>query len=182
MANAEAYFTSLYEKHHRAVLAYCLRRTNDADARDAMAEVFTVAWRRMDDVPEPEWALPWLYGVARRVLSRQYRSARRFRRLVEKLGSVTKERERGVEAEVVMGWEYRAVRDAIEQLREPEREILLLSGWEELTNRELGAALGCSTAAAAQRLHRAKKRLGQRFRALELNPQPPLTAEGGEGG
>jgi RNA polymerase sigma-70 factor (ECF subfamily) len=181
MASSEVLFTSLYEKHHRAVLAYCLRRTNDSDARDAMAEVFAVAWRRIDDLPESEWALPWLYGVARRVVSRQHRSARRFRRLVEKLGASRPAPEPDVEAEMVMRWEYRTVREALEQLRAAEREVLLLAAWEELTNQEMGEALGCSTEAAAQRLHRAKKKLGRRFRALDATGQPPLTTRGGEG-
>lgn len=181
MPDPGVFLTSLYEKHHRAVLAYCLRRINDADARDAMAEVFAVAWRRIDDVPEGELALLWLYGVARRVVSRQYRSVRRFRRLVGRLGSVRPEPAPDVEAQMVMRWEYRTVHEAMGQLRAPEREILFLAAWEELTNKEIGAAMGCSTQAAAQRLHRAKKQLGRRFRALEVIGQPPLIARGGEG-
>jgi RNA polymerase sigma-70 factor (ECF subfamily) len=37
-------------------------------APDVVAETFLVAWRRLDDVPADP--LPWLYGVARRVLAR----------------------------------------------------------------------------------------------------------------
>ena len=38
------------------------------DAEDAVAETYTIAWRRFSDVPPDEGALPWLYGVCRRVL------------------------------------------------------------------------------------------------------------------
>jgi RNA polymerase sigma-70 factor (ECF subfamily) len=40
-----------------------------------------------------------------------------------------------------------------------DQEILRLSGWEELTPRELAKALGISQVAARSRLHRARQRL-----------------------
>src|ERR671939_113034 len=78
-------FEALYDRCAAAVLGYCLRRTTPELAEDAFAETFAVAWRRRDAVPaEP---LPWLYGVARKVIANQRRSARRqaavARRLVE---------------------------------------------------------------------------------------------------
>ena len=44
-------FERLYAVHHRAVLAYCARRVSRWDAWDAAAEVFVVAWRRIEDIP-----------------------------------------------------------------------------------------------------------------------------------
>ena len=38
-------FNRIYDRHHRSVLAYCLRRTSESDAYDATSEVFSVAWR-----------------------------------------------------------------------------------------------------------------------------------------
>ena len=52
------------------------RSSSPADAADAAAETFVVAWRRLNDVAEGQ-ALPWLYAIARRVLSTQRRSSRR---------------------------------------------------------------------------------------------------------
>ena len=42
-------------------------------AEDAVAETFAVAWRRVDHLPEPDVALPWLLAIARRVLANQHR-------------------------------------------------------------------------------------------------------------
>jgi RNA polymerase sigma-70 factor (ECF subfamily) len=67
MATRDDQLTRMYEKHNRAIRAYCLRRIGDADASDAVSEVSAVAWRRIDDVPDDEMTLPWLYGVARRL-------------------------------------------------------------------------------------------------------------------
>ncbi len=78
-------FELLYGEHAPAVKAYVLRRAQASVADDLVAEVFMVCWRRLDELPaEP---LPWLLGVARRVLSTQRRGERRgvalCRRLAE---------------------------------------------------------------------------------------------------
>lgn len=74
-------FEQVYDAYSGLILAYAVRRTSDpADAADIVSEVFTVAWRRIEDVPAGEQTRPWLYGVARRVLSRHHRGNRRCRR------------------------------------------------------------------------------------------------------
>jgi RNA polymerase sigma-70 factor (ECF subfamily) len=50
-----------------------------------VAETFTVAWRRIADVPSGQDARAWLYGVARRVLANHDRAIRR--RLDERLAA-----------------------------------------------------------------------------------------------
>ncbi|HTB49362.1 MAG TPA: RNA polymerase sigma factor [Solirubrobacteraceae bacterium] len=76
-------FELLYAKYAPAVKAYVLRRADASTADDVVAEVFVVCWRRFDDVPiDP---LPWLLGVARRVLSTQWRGERRRGALYERL-------------------------------------------------------------------------------------------------
>lgn len=74
MTSDSARLTRLYEKHNRSIRAYCLRRVGNGDASDAVAAVFAVAWRRIGDVPSGDMALPWLYGVARRVVADHHRA------------------------------------------------------------------------------------------------------------
>jgi len=45
----QARFTMLYEKHYDEVLAFCTRRIGRTEADDATADVFAVAWRRIDE-------------------------------------------------------------------------------------------------------------------------------------
>ena len=59
----------LFDQHYAAVLAYGLRRAPRAVAEDVASETFVIASRRIDEVPAA--ALPWLYGVARRVLANE---------------------------------------------------------------------------------------------------------------
>ncbi|MGO4229800.1 sigma factor-like helix-turn-helix DNA-binding protein [Arthrobacter sp. YAF34] len=47
--------------------------------------------------------------------------------------------------------------DVLARLRERDREVLMLSYWDELTTAELAQTLGCSSSAAAVRLHRARR-------------------------
>ncbi len=45
-------FTEIYTRYGRLIQAYCARRTSPSQVADAVAEVFLVAWRRLDQMPE----------------------------------------------------------------------------------------------------------------------------------
>lgn len=146
--------------------AYCARRVGAVDAADAVSQVFAVAWRRRDDVPEDDGAAPWLYGVARRILSHHWRSERRATRLVEKAGVQRHVDPPGPELAVVASAEHQLVRDAVMSLRSLDREVLLLSAWEGLTHSEIAEVLGATISAVEKRSARAKVRLADRYTSL----------------
>jgi RNA polymerase sigma-70 factor (ECF subfamily) len=156
-----ARFETLYQAHFRAVGAYTRRRAPDpVDSQEAVAETFTIAWRRLAEVPDDDAALPWLYGVARRVLANQRRGNRRRDDLSTRLRGehpTTVE----VEAQVVAAEERRMVLAALSRLRESDQEILRLAAWEELPHRDIAGVVGCSESSVAVRLHRARARLGR---------------------
>ena len=52
---------------------------------DLLADVYLVAWRRIDEVPRGDGARMWLYGVARRQLANQRRGDRRRSALASEL-------------------------------------------------------------------------------------------------
>ncbi|MGK2851994.1 MAG: sigma factor [Candidatus Limnocylindrales bacterium] len=63
-ASPLARFDGLFRDHQRAVLAYAIRRTPTlADAEDAAAETFIVAWRKIGTAPasdaRPSQPAPW---------------------------------------------------------------------------------------------------------------------------
>jgi len=184
--DSESRFRRLYESHYGAVLAYALRRSADQpDALDVVAETFTVAWRRIAEVPEPEMALPWLYGVARRVMANQRRGNRRRVELASRLRSHPPDTVE-IESRVVADDDRRAVLAALGRLRDADREILRLAAWEELSHREIAQVVGCSEASVAVRLHRARNRLGreiqkeERRAGQEPRADPGWRAEGQE--
>src|SRR2546421_12343440 len=65
-------FDALFREHMAGIGSYCRWRSlSIADAEDAVAEVFLIAWRRLDDLPTGNEARLWLYGTARRVAANQ---------------------------------------------------------------------------------------------------------------
>lgn len=146
----------LFAAHAGAVRAYARRRIDPVSADDTVSEVFAVAWRRLDDVPEA--ALPWLLGCARLVLAHQHRRRQRDVALAERLQTAAGPPP--PQGDPVLGW-------ALSQLSERDRELLLLIAWEGLEPAQAARVLGCSQNAVAVRLHRARRRLAAVLRRAE---------------
>ena len=163
MTNREREFDRLFADHGDAIHRYAMRR-DPASADDVVAEVFLVAWRRLDDVP-PDDPLPFLYGVARRVHANARRGERRRAALTDRIGEQPPPAATGGDSEVLA---------ALARLPERDREVLMLVAWEGLDHAAAARALGTSKANVAVRMHRARRRL-----ARELEPAAPtlLTEE-----
>ncbi len=170
---AEARFAELYRTGARELLGYALRRAADPDnAADVVAETFLIAWRRLAEVPLGDDGRLWLYGTARRVLANQDRSARRRDRLTERLREQLHH-----ELADLPEPEGGPVVEALAELSEPDRELLTLIGWEELTPSEAARALGITPLAARTRLHRARRRLRARLAARQADDRRKTKTE-----
>jgi RNA polymerase sigma-70 factor (ECF subfamily) len=167
-ASSDRRFEECFRDNYATVLAFTARRLPDrAAAEDAAAETFAVVWRRRELLPEQP--LPWIYGIALRVIANQRRSGQRRQRLDERLeheaGSSTPE------PDPVDALHRRdAFAHAFGRLKESEQEILRLVAWDGLDTREAAAVLGCSTAAFRVRLHRARRRLAKQLEAAGHSP------------
>jgi RNA polymerase sigma factor (sigma-70 family) len=175
LGDPEEAFRRIYEAHYRQIGAYARRRVGEVDAEDVTAETFLVAWRRMDAIPPGGATLPWLYGVARRVVSQRRRTGRRRDRLLARLSGLRHDEDAMANEEQLD--DQQVVLAALAQLREADQEILRLSEWEELTSTELAVVLGCSANAVAIRLHRAHKRFGRALSSLEEKAAAPSERE-----
>ncbi|MFC7585666.1 RNA polymerase sigma factor [Nonomuraea antimicrobica] len=87
MADDAHWFTGMYDECRQRVWAYVVSRAGRQVADEVVSETFAIAWRRLDDVPEP--ALPWLLGVARNVLRDTIRAEVRREALAAELRSWT---------------------------------------------------------------------------------------------
>ncbi|MER5422764.1 RNA polymerase sigma factor [Streptosporangium roseum] len=163
-------FEALYLACYPAVHRYALRRTDSVDdVADVIAETFLTAWRRLDDVPEGDATVLWLYGAARRVLANHRRGQSRRTALASRL------RDELAAGQETAPADPRAdvVRAAFATLAPADREVLALACWEELTGPQIATVLGCSSTAARLRLHRARKRLA---RLLDTTDEVPMMA------
>jgi RNA polymerase sigma-70 factor (ECF subfamily) len=143
--DARSRFEALYRAHAGAVRTYVRRRSDVEGADDLVAEVFLVAWRRLGDVPEDP--LPWLLGVARRVLANRRRGASRHAAL---LNRITFEP---------------ASPASLSALPESDREALLLVAWEGLSPGQAARVFGVRSNTFAARLSRARRRFAQALAA-----------------
>jgi RNA polymerase sigma-70 factor (ECF subfamily) len=166
--DTERRFAALDQAYYRPILAYAVRRAAPGeDAADIVADVFTTAWRRIGELPEPPADRLWLYGVAQRVLAGRRRSARRLGHLTARLRaeSGTRPANQLAPDQLVPG--QPGLRDtstdrllaALDHLPAGEREALQLILWEQLSHAEAAEVLGCSVNAVAIRVHRARTRL-----------------------
>jgi RNA polymerase sigma factor (sigma-70 family) len=174
-----ARFECLHTATYQAVVAYAVRRCDDrADAADAIAETYLVLWRRLDEAPSVELLLPWLYGVARKVIANQRRGQQRQSALAARLALEL------AELPVVQGPESQQraeLQRAFAALRESDRELLRLIAWEQLDRDQIALTLGVSRATARVRIHRARQRFTEAFHREDVDapgsadtPAPPL--------
>jgi RNA polymerase sigma factor (sigma-70 family) len=168
----EARFRDTFDRHQRAVMTYFVRRIPEAaDACDATEEVFLVAWRRLNSMPEGDATLPWLYGVARKVLANHRRGRLRFARLRNKIAAQPTWPVRDPASQAVLSVQEEQMLAALQTLVEKDREVLLLTYWEQLSHEDIGRVLGCSTEAVHVRRYRAVKRLGRAL--VDVAQVPP---------
>jgi len=143
---AEARFRTVFS-HLGAVAAYARRRgSKDADA--VAAEVMTVAWRRLADVPRDD-PRPWLFATARNlVLADLRRGSASASEIAEQAAPAPEV----FELDPTLG-------TALRSLSRLDREALLLVAWEDLSPTQAARSLGINPAAFRVRLLRARRRL-----------------------
>ena len=156
----ETRFENLYRAHADQVHAYARRRTSPGAADDVVSETFLVGWRRLSDVPEQP--LPWLLGVARRVLANRRRTESRTDALTRRLAGSEPVAGPGHDVDDELN---QRVRLALAGLGDRDRELLMLIAWEGLRVQEAAEVLGVRSGTLAVRLHRARKRLSEALAA-----------------
>jgi RNA polymerase sigma factor (sigma-70 family) len=159
MSEQVSRFTQLFDTCYESVLRYAARRVGTDAAGDIAAETFSVVWRKFGDIPDKdEETLPWVYGVARRVVANEQRRERRSQRLLARLINISwagreTARDHGEDVVAAEGLEQ-----ALRRLSPLDQEILRLIGWEDLSISQAALALGCSPATMAVRAQRARRR------------------------
>ncbi len=141
---------ALFMAHAAAVRAYARRRVAPGDVDDVASDVFVVAWRRLDDVPDD--ALPWLLACARRIVANRVRATRRQSALRQRLG-LERPRPSGVPIPDT------GLAEALAALSPADREALMLVVWDGLDHARAAVVVGCSARAFSMRVHRARRRL-----------------------
>jgi RNA polymerase sigma factor (sigma-70 family) len=155
-------FGAIFDRHAAEVLRYVHARLGPGPAEDAVAEIFLAAFRnRARYDPARADVLPWLYGIATRVIGKHRRAERQQQRLVQRI-----ERDRAVD-DIADRCAERAVADqlrpgiaaAVSRLSRRDRDLLLLIAWAELTYGEAAQALGVPVGTIRSRLNRIRAKM-----------------------
>src|SRR5580698_681699 len=165
--DAEA-FGRFYRRHEQRVLCYAIARcANAGDVADAVGETFLGALgsaaRFSGGGSNADGdAIPWLFGIARRVVAHQRRSFARRQRLVgrlQRLPLLNPDEAEAVEAAIDAARLAPRLAAAMASLRPKDRELLRLVGGDGLPPAQAGAVLGVNANTARIRLSRARARL-----------------------
>ena len=154
--------TELYRDYYESLVRMVYRRTGDRDrAEDIAQETFARA-----HLAPPNNPRPWLFAVALNLVREDGRRAVRQGRRLQLLKAESPDSAPMPDNEYDRAERATAVRQALEQLSERDREALLLKA-EGFNYDEIAAALGLAKGAVGTTLARARRRLVEAYRAGE---------------
>lgn len=160
---AERRFDEVFA-HLGLVIAYACRR-GGGDPEGLAAEVMTIAWRRLPEIPDAD-PRPWLITTARNLLFAEWRRDAHERVVLDHLVTPVDAPSPGLDLDP-------ALELGLRRMSFKDREALILGAWEELTPAQAARSLGISPAAFRVRLHRARRRLRALLEdALSEPPEP----------
>jgi len=142
------------------LLAFLARRVDPAeDAADLLSEVLVVVWRRSPTLPVDDAEVrPWMFGIARKMLARHYRTTSRRHAVADRLRSVLSTTEHAGFAAADARLDLRA---AVRELGAVDRDIIGLVHWEGFSLAETSRILRMKEATVRSRYHRARAKLRQ---------------------
>jgi RNA polymerase sigma factor (sigma-70 family) len=163
-------FADVIRRHERPVFSYLARRAGASAAEDLLSEVWAVALENLSSYDTARSsARPWLFGIARNRLRSYWRSNRAGEPAIEQCVDPWPD----VDERLVARGNADRLRQAVDGLRDAERETLLLVVWEQLTPAEVGVVMGVPAGTVRSRLHRARADLRAR---LDQHGGPHITA------
>lgn len=180
--SAEAY-SVFFRRHVDPITRYALRRCSSPDdVADLVGECFLVALQAAHRyVPETDTALPWLFGISRRLLAKQRRKYVGNRRLEIKVSNsfpvFTASEDDAIASAIDAANQAPILEEALSRLTRSERDVLELVAYDGLTPSEAAEALDISPNAARLRLSRARRSV-----RVHINAAQPIGVgqEGGE--
>jgi RNA polymerase sigma-70 factor (ECF subfamily) len=153
------------------VLRFAQRRVHPSHAEDVTADVFLVAWRRLDDAPNgPHDLRAWLFGIARHCLLNTRRGQGRRDALAVRVAETVPSAglADGLDTDLVA--QRVDLATAWRRLSETHQEALSLTVFEDLTSPQAGRVLGITPAAYRLRLLRARHALRRQINVAASSP------------
>ncbi|WP_415937326.1 RNA polymerase sigma factor [Streptomyces sp. 039-1] len=156
-------FATLYDRYAPDVHRYASRRLGDAAADDITSDTFLIAFRIRSRYDHNRAnARPWLYGIAGNLIGKQRRAEVRALRALARTGHDPlassggpfwlEDTDSRIAAQAPLA-------GALAGLSAPDRHVLLLVAWAELTYQEVAEALDIPVGTVRSRLNRARRKV-----------------------
>jgi RNA polymerase sigma-70 factor (ECF subfamily) len=155
-------FFILYEPVHLSFQRFCRARTSSADdAKDLIAETVLKAYEGIHRLRDEKAFLAFLFGIASRILMKQYRR-QKFRGLFDTQSQTVEDTRRTPEEELDVQFLY----DAIKRLPPKYQEAVVLHSISGFSLQEVADIQGSTLSAVKVRVQRAKIKLRKILRIV----------------
>jgi RNA polymerase sigma factor (sigma-70 family) len=158
-------FAVIFDRHFATVFRFAQRRVGRDQAAEVAAEALARAFAKRGSFRrEAVDALPWLLGIASKLILHERRRFVRYLAAVERASADVHTLDRdgdlgSVDRRLDAPADWARMRAALMTLSDTDRELLLLVTWDELSYEDAAAVLDLPIGTVRSKLHRAKARL-----------------------
>ena len=172
-AGEEQALAFAYKSFAPLIFTVALRSLGDrAAASDVTQEVFVRAWRfRSGYSPEAGSVPAWLLGISRNVVSDAQSARQKTDRIVQRVQTVGEHRAQEDGSDEIESVANRVVLDSeLELLGEPQRSILRLAFYEDLTHQQISSRLDLPLGTVKSHIRRSLTQLRSRLETWNAAP------------
>lgn len=162
-------FEHLYQRYAKRLIGYLTRLLSQRElVEEVLNEVMLALWQQAPQFDSRGPLIAWLFGIARRKALQALRNARP--RPLPPVVAPERSEEHVLEASLVRQELDHAVARALADLPTPEREVVELTYYHDLSYAEIAAVVGCPVNTVKTRMARARQRLAAQLGTLGLGP------------
>lgn len=152
----------MWEAFHTPLHLFIRRRVSDETmAEDLLQEVFLKVHQHAESLKDVKRLESWIYQITRNIIIDYYRRQRQMMASLDLVGMLDLPEE--LPDDDVVSELLPCVRVMVQNLPAQDRQALVLTEYQGLTQKELGERLGLSFSGAKSRVQRARERLRQQL-------------------